>query len=99
MKKGQIRVFPYFNKGLQKPYWDMNIMVRAYPYTAKSEKVMLFEIAELAKSALYSVEYNVVSVDFRNKYNNETKLSFLCRLQRYAQSKGYSIVIEPLNFA
>lgn len=98
MLKGKIRVFPYFTKnGFDKPYMDMNILVHAYSSPYKSiEKIMLFEIAELAKTALNSVEYDIVSVDFR-KYTAGTKLEYLCKLQRYAQSKGYLLQVDPIK--
>lgn len=98
MIKGRIRVFPYFIKDtFDKPYMDMNILVHAYssPYRS-TEKLMMFEIAELAKTALHSVEYDVVSIDFR-KYSAGTKLEFLCKLQRYAQSKGYLLQVDPIK--
>lgn len=96
--KGFIRVFPHFiDNGFEKPHWDINIMVRSYPYTSTKDKVMLFEIAELAESAVYSVDHKIVSLDFQ-RYASMTKLKFLCKLQRYAQDRAYSIKFDPLQF-
>lgn len=95
---GRIRVFTHFiDNGFEKPHWEMNLMVHSSPYTNKKDKLMLFEIASLAKSALYSVDHRIVSVDF-NRYGSVTKLMFLCELQRYAQDKGYTIDFDPLQY-
>ena len=95
---GRIRVFTWFeNNKVEEPHWYINLMVGACPYTKVKEKVMLFEIATLAGSALYSVDSNIISMNFY-RYKAIDKLTFLCKLQRYAQDKGYTVEFDPLQF-
>lgn len=100
MKKNNatIRIFTWFeNNRFEKPHWYINLMVSTSSYDKKEEKAIFFDIAKIAKSALYSVDENIISVNFY-RYKSTNKLKFLCELQRYAQDRAYSIKFDPLQF-
>lgn len=97
--KGTIRIFTWFEKdnGLEKAHWYINLMVSTSPYSKKEEKAIFFDIAKIAKSSIYSIDENIISVNFY-RYKAVDKLKFLCELQRYAQDRAYSIKFDPLQF-
>lgn len=101
MLKGKIRVFTWFRpsekSGYNKEvaYLKSYVLISLNQYDKTTEKVMLYNIANIGGYAVDGVSNDIIGVSFKNFYHR--RVAFLSELQRFAQDEGYALECEPIE--
>lgn len=95
MKRNEIRVYPYLIKRVKDSYLTLNITLASSQCDKKTEKAILYDIAEIGGFTVNGINIGVIQISCERNFCS--KINFLSELQRFAQDNGLTLVCNPIG--